>query len=43
MKYQKPDMDILEFEKKDVVTLSGEGLSGEGDGSGEDVEHDGWQ
>lgn len=38
MKYQKPNMDILEFELKDVVTLSVEG-----DGSGDDVEHESWQ
>jgi len=38
MKYQKPDMEILKLEKKDVVTLSGEG-----EGSGEDVNHDSWQ
>ena len=45
MKYVEPEIEILKFEKGDVIKTSGEGL---GDGGGykpdsETTDHDGWK
>jgi len=34
MKYEKPIMDVIEFEIQDVVRVSGGGINGEQSGDG---------